>query len=235
MPPDYGFQTKDYDKYQLIIVQTGILNMRVHNKDIRLEPGSAAILKLGSAFELYSKDGYSGLALIIEDPQVPQLIGDSRAIKASVQVMSTCELMEHYLLTPDMESKRTLKGLSEALIWEVIGQEKKHLERHAEKWAEIAKGVLDVNLATGMCARKALAHLPLCYRQLSRLFKEAYGVSPKQYQVAARIREAKRMLAGRDTSITETAMELGFSSSQHFATQFKEFTGMTPREFTVGL
>ncbi len=198
-----------------------------------MEPGSAAILKLGSVFELSSREGYRGLALIVEKPELPELIGEARAIRASVQVMATCELIEHYLLKPDKDSKRTLKGLSEALIWEVAGQEKKQLERHAEKWPEIAKGVLDVNLATGMSARRALAHLPLCYRQLSRLFKAAYGVSPKQYQVAARIREAKRMLAGGDTSITETAMELGFSSSQHFATQFREFTGTTPRAFAA--
>jgi len=32
----------------------------------------------------------------------------------------------------------------------------------------------------------------------------------------------------------ETGFELGFSSSQHFATQFKAETGITPREFISG-
>jgi AraC family transcriptional regulator len=90
-------------------------------------------------------------------------------------------------------------------------------------------------MGTGLPARKALSHIPLCYRQLSRLFTASYGVSPKQYQVTARIEESKRMLSQSKATITDVAMELGFSSSQHFATQFKNVTGMTARQFEASL
>lgn len=230
----YRFETKDYDKFQLILVQSGILNVKVHERDISLERGGLVILRLGSVFELSSKAGYCGLGIIVEKPELPALIGESRFLQANGQLLATAELIEHFLMMPDIESRRTIRGLALALIWQAVRLEKKHLSKHREKWPEIAKGILDANLGTGIPAREALEHLPLCYRQLSRLFMDTYGMSPKQYQVAARITEAKRMLAAPGTNVTDTAMELGFSSSQHFATQFKEMTGMTPREFAAG-
>jgi hypothetical protein len=51
----------------------------------------------------------------------------------------------------------------------------------------------------------------------------AAGLNP-----ATRIAVAEKRLALRRDSVTEIALELGFSSSQYFATVFKRFTGMTP-------
>lgn len=234
MPAGYRFETKDYDKFQIILVQTGVLEARVHKRDIVLEAGALVVLRLGSVFELWSDGGYSGLGIIVEKPELPELIGESRVLRADSRMMATAGILDHFLLAPDMESRRVIRGLALSMIWQAVALERKLLSKHSEKWPEIAKGILDVNLATGLSARKALSHLPLCYRQLSRLFTAAYGVSPKQYHVTARIREAKRLLSSPGAGITETAYELGFSSSQHFATQFKAETGITPREFVSG-
>lgn len=231
MPSGYSFVSKNYDKFQLIFVQSGILRITLYKRDIELPAGSVALLRQGSSFRLSSAAGYSGLGVIVENSDMPELHGVARGLQANVQMNTTVELMDHYMLMPDAESKGALRSLALALIWETMGLEKKLLSRHSEKWPQIAKAVLDVNLGTGVPARKALSHIPLCYRQLSRLFTASYGVSPKQYQVSARIEEAKRMLHQSNATITDVAMELGFSSSQHFATQFKIVTGMTPREF----
>ncbi|HEV8246817.1 MAG TPA: AraC family transcriptional regulator [Polyangiaceae bacterium] len=62
---------------------------------------------------------------------------------------------------------------------------------------------------------------------LTALFKRDTGVSPHQYLLRERIRRAKEVLAGTDTPITQVALELGFSSSQHFAKMFKQVVGTT--------
>jgi AraC-like DNA-binding protein len=59
-------------------------------------------------------------------------------------------------------------------------------------------------------------------------FKQETGVSPAEYQLRMRIGEARRRLAGRRQTVTEVAFDLGFSSSQYFATVFKRFTGQNP-------
>jgi AraC-like DNA-binding protein len=66
---------------------------------------------------------------------------------------------------------------------------------------------------------------------LAELFTRDVGVPPRQYLLQARIERAKHYLAQRSVPITALGLELGFSSSQHFAATFKRITGQTPREF----
>ncbi|MEX1119256.1 MAG: AraC family transcriptional regulator, partial [Terrimicrobiaceae bacterium] len=61
-------------------------------------------------------------------------------------------------------------------------------------------------------------------------FKEETGIPPGEYVLRARIEEARRRLGKPGPAITRIAFDLGFSSSQYFATVFKRFTGQSPRE-----
>ncbi len=64
-----------------------------------------------------------------------------------------------------------------------------------------------------------------------RLFQAETGYSPLAYASAIRIEEACRLLRESTLSVTDIAFELGFSSSQHFATAFKKHTGHAPTEW----
>ncbi|MDA1045210.1 MAG: helix-turn-helix transcriptional regulator, partial [Verrucomicrobia bacterium] len=62
-------------------------------------------------------------------------------------------------------------------------------------------------------------------------FRNETGFSPVEFLTRLRVREARRLLAESEQSITEIAFRLGFNSSQYFAATFRKHTGMTPREF----
>ncbi|MEY2907004.1 MAG: hypothetical protein RLZZ408_1475 [Verrucomicrobiota bacterium] len=62
------------------------------------------------------------------------------------------------------------------------------------------------------------------------LFKEKLGIPPAEFALRLRIGEARRRLAAGDATVTGVALDLGFSSSQYFASSFKRLTRMTPRE-----
>ncbi|MCC5835190.1 MAG: helix-turn-helix transcriptional regulator [Opitutales bacterium] len=62
-------------------------------------------------------------------------------------------------------------------------------------------------------------------------FREAYGESPFQCFMRLRIEESKRRLSNTDLSVTQIAIDLGFSSSQHFSRIFRQRTGSSPSEF----
>ena len=61
-------------------------------------------------------------------------------------------------------------------------------------------------------------------------FKEFTGIPPREYINKQKINKAKQLLFNGFT-IAKTAYELGFSSSNYFATVFKRFTGYAPRDF----
>lgn len=65
----------------------------------------------------------------------------------------------------------------------------------------------------------------------SGIFRRQTGQTPHAFLLEARIDRARELLSQRDRSITEIAHELGFSSSQHFATTFRKFTGLSPRAY----
>ena len=59
------------------------------------------------------------------------------------------------------------------------------------------------------------------------IFHQATGINPKEYIIRKKIELAKQMLL-QNRDITTIAFDLGFSSSQSFATVFKKLTCVTP-------
>ncbi|MFW5870836.1 MAG: helix-turn-helix domain-containing protein, partial [Candidatus Sumerlaeota bacterium] len=98
-------------------------------------------------------------------------------------------------------------------------------------WANRVKNAIDTTLFTGIAVRDALDNLRFSYRQLSRIFKSVYGLSPKAYQVEARLGIAEELLTSSTQPISGIASELNYPSSQHFAAQFKKARGLTPSQY----
>jgi AraC-like DNA-binding protein len=65
-------------------------------------------------------------------------------------------------------------------------------------------------------------------------FRNQLGMSPGEYAMRQKIRQAERLLKDGKKSITAIAYELGFSSSQYFATVFKRFTNRRPSDLRKG-
>ena len=62
-------------------------------------------------------------------------------------------------------------------------------------------------------------------------FKTATGLAPIDYLIRLRCRRAALSMFHSDHSISEIALESGFSDGNYFARKFKEVTGYSPREF----
>jgi AraC-like DNA-binding protein len=65
-------------------------------------------------------------------------------------------------------------------------------------------------------------------------FRTLTGLPPHQFLIVCRINAAKERLRRTDASVTRIALDLGFSSSPHFATLFKRQTGVTPLAWRAG-
>lgn len=67
-------------------------------------------------------------------------------------------------------------------------------------------------------------------------FKQFFGIPPAEYILRRRIELAKSaMVTEPDRTVTDIAIDLGFSSSNNFATAFKRYTGTTPTRFRQNL
>ena len=66
-------------------------------------------------------------------------------------------------------------------------------------------------------------------------FKAETGISPRKFIVRNKISAAQRRLAAGSDSVLDIALDLGFPSSQYFATVFKRIVGMTPHAYRQGV
>lgn len=68
-------------------------------------------------------------------------------------------------------------------------------------------------------------------KQLSRVFSEAFGLTPRAYQTRLRVAEMARLLRETDTPITEAGRAAGWRSRSRANDAFTECTGLSPREY----
>lgn len=77
----------------------------------------------------------------------------------------------------------------------------------------------------------ALDAVGLTPRRLTDIFRDRYGITPKEYADSLRLKTAKRLLTDTDHKIIDIAYVSGFSSLSAFNRFFKSQTGQTPSAY----
>ncbi len=75
------------------------------------------------------------------------------------------------------------------------------------------------------------AELKLEYSYLSSLFTQVEGTTVEHYFIAQKIERVKELLVYDETTLSEIAYQLNYSSVAHLSKQFKKVTGFTPSHY----
>lgn len=78
-----------------------------------------------------------------------------------------------------------------------------------------------------LCKESALSRT-----HLNRKMKELTGESPASYIRQIRLQKSTRLLKSKSLTISEIAFSVGFSSPSYFSQAFRDYYGMTPKEYT---
>lgn len=81
-----------------------------------------------------------------------------------------------------------------------------------------------------------IAHDNLVGRsQLQKLFRQKHGCGIIEYFCQLKIDAAKRLIRANHMNFTQISDYLGYTSIHYFSRQFKQFTGMTPSEYSSSI
>ncbi len=127
----------------------------------------------------------------------------------------------------------TVKGLALQVL-DAVFDELQHSPRRRQpgthEGLRKAKALIESAFADPLTVSDIAAASGLCASHLSALFSRQLGVSPFEYLIRVRIREARLLLA-RGLRVKEVAQRTGFHSQQYFCRQFRQRTGQAPTDF----
>jgi AraC-like DNA-binding protein len=129
------------------------------------------------------------------------------------------------------------ESLASALLIAVASQidprlpEAGHLDAQHRRIQE-AIVFIEANFASRMTREELARVAGLSPFHFSRLFQALVGLTPHQYLLRCRLREAQKLLgADEESSIADIAAENGFADQAHFARHFRRAFGNSPKEF----
>lgn len=114
--------------------------------------------------------------------------------------------------------KNELRGIS------ALQEDKQHMQKISSYIGEV---YTDCNLSVQSIAD----HFGLSLSQLSKEFKNEYGINISEYITQVRIQAAKTMLLENKLSIREIAEKIGYLNANSFTRRFRQMTGVTPSEY----
>ncbi len=94
---------------------------------------------------------------------------------------------------------------------------------------------LEQNIQTKLSIDQ-IAHYNLVGRsQLQKLFRKKHGCGIIEYFCKLKIDSAKQLIRDNQMNFSQISDYLGYSSIHYFSRQFKQFTGMTPSEYSSSI
>lgn len=96
---------------------------------------------------------------------------------------------------------------------------------------EIAKKYVDEQLLGEINMAVIANYCNVSYAYFSKMFKESTGVNFQDYVTMKRMDYAKKALNGINVKICDVASALGYSNPKNFTRVFKNYCGMSPKEY----
>jgi AraC-like DNA-binding protein len=125
---------------------------------------------------------------------------------------------------------RASTGLSDFLL-EVIDAAQQPPDNSASSLVRELVEYIDANLDRRLDLRELSARCGLSQSRLKTRFRLETGIPPAEFVLRRKIEAACTRLRDETVAVTRIALDLGFSSSQYFATVFGRYMRTTPSDY----
>lgn len=245
--PDYYFNVAGRDGYHLHVVLKGRGVLSVNGRETELHFGQMFITKPGEDtwYRADSNDPWTycwmtfGGRLAKECAEEAGFIDGVNVLDCHVDQRLFYTIVTNALnqaeLHPSNVYYRTgllLEYISTAVdsYSTVEKQSRKQNENMGVDYVKYAADFIFSNYATAKISDVA-RYVGLHRSYLTNLFKAKMGISPQEYLMQCRMKQACKLLKETNNPIQEIAFKVGYDNPLTFSKTFKGFYGYSPREY----
>ena len=106
----------------------------------------------------------------------------------------------------------------------------KSVEVPTETYVKYAADYIRVNYATAKVSDVA-KYIGIHRSYLTSIFKAKMGVSPQEYLIQCKVKQAASLLINTDNPIQEISHQIGYDNPLTFSKSFKNFYGVSPKHY----
>ncbi|MBE7024980.1 MAG: AraC family transcriptional regulator [Ruminococcaceae bacterium] len=230
-----------HKSYEIYYLKSGEKNYFIEDNVYPLLPGDFALI---SGYVLHKTSGknFERILLNFEYEDIPEPLREAVDTCFSKVVIHTPANSRQYieLLLERMNaeylengSRIFLAAQFACLVLEIArfsAARSKAPDAATRQILEIVR-FINQNYAEELSVEKLAERAFLSRSHFCRQFKKVTGFSPIEYIHSMRLRSAENLLENTELSITEIALQSGFSSSNYFGDLFRRYRGMSPRQW----
>ena len=237
--PEYFIKRKNYHSYVLEYVSDGIGYIEINGEKIQVEKGDVYILKKGGEHYYYSDkiNPYSKYWINFHS-DIFDAMFEASPLKNVVKIPKVfCEDLFIEMLNAGSTSPYhnlicyDVFDVILKIFSKLIKSYNKTNSKKVPDNIETIKTMLDQSIFTNITIEDICEKVFLSNSYVISKFKEYYGITPHQYLIDSKIKQASILLHDKNINISEIANKLGFYDSYHFSKIFKAKVGVSPKKY----
>jgi signal transduction histidine kinase/CheY-like chemotaxis protein/ABC-type sugar transport system substrate-binding protein len=237
--------TRERPVSKFLVVDDDPDTLEMHARIVRSRLPSPEVFQARNGREALRILSEESIDLVLLDLMMPEMDGfevleamrdrpstrDIPVIVVTGQTLSEPEMARLNLGVTKVLSKglfsieETLSHLDAALA------RRRNLSSEAQRLVRQAMAYMQARHTDPVSREEVAAHVGLSEDYLTSCFRKELGLTPVAYLNRYRVQQAKQLLKNTHKSITEIALEVGFSGSSYFSRVFHRETGMSPAEY----
>jgi AraC family transcriptional regulator len=240
-PDDRPF-TESHEGFSAAFVRRGSFGYRHRGRAFDLVAGSVLLGHPGDEYVCTHEHHACGDACLSFklSPEYAEMVGGDKDIWQAGSIAPHAGIMVLGALAEAVAEGRSDLGFDEiglmftaAIAAHVAGRARKPVEARTQDRAKItaAAAWIEAHAASEIDLDQAAAVARMSPFHFLRLFARIAGVTPHQYLIGARLRNAATQLAGNERSITDIAYDVGFGDLSNFVRSFHRAARLSPRRF----
>jgi signal transduction histidine kinase/DNA-binding LacI/PurR family transcriptional regulator/AraC-like DNA-binding protein len=226
----------------ILVVDDDRETLEMHARIVQAHAASNRVLKARNGREALEIMERVTVDLLLLDLLMPEM--DGFAVLEAMRARPTMRTIPVVVVTGQVLSESEMARLNQGVatvlnkgiysLEETLAhlesalERKRKLSSEAQRLVRKAMVYLHEHYATPISRHDLARHVGMDEDYLTYCFRQELGMTPVAYLTRYRITQAKHLLTTTNRSITEIALEVGFSDSGYFSRVFRREMGMAP-------